>query len=157
MNASPSCTIYASLGLKPVKYIFYELCLINDLGKVLGANPNLTHLELFRDAPSGVSFSTIFGYIPASSPLKLEHLGICNISSSEDMDLRAIIPHIRSLTSIHLAYRYTILGYLGYCIPSVYSHQSSEQRWIMCPGISFTISTTTQELLVFLSPGLGSR
>ncbi|SRR6266550_2994460 len=79
---------------------------INDLGKILGANLNLTHLELFwQDAPSGVSFSTIFGHIPASSPLKLEHLGICGISpSAEDTDLRAIIPHIRSLTSIHLAY-----------------------------------------------------
>jgi len=74
---------------------------INDVGKVLGANLNLTHLELFQHAFSGVSFSTIFGHVPASSPLKLEHLGICDIGSS-DSDIRAIIPHIRSLTSIDL-------------------------------------------------------
>jgi len=74
---------------------------INDVGKVLGANLNLTHFELFQHAFSGVSFSTIFGHVPASSPLKLEHLGICDIRSS-DGDLRAIIPHIRSLTSIDL-------------------------------------------------------
>ena len=76
--------------------------LVNDVGKVLGANLKLTHLELvFQHAFAGVSFSTIFGHVPASSPLKLEHLGICYIKSS-DNDIRAITPHIRSLTSIDL-------------------------------------------------------
>ena len=74
---------------------------VNDVGKVLAANLNLTHLELFQHAFSGVSFSTIFGHVPASSPLKLEHLGICDIKSS-DGDLKPITPHIRSLTSIDL-------------------------------------------------------
>ena len=100
MNASPSCTIYASLESKFQNGVG-DCFTINDVGKVLGANLNLTHLELFQHANSGVSFSTIFGYVPASSPLKLEHLGICDIGSS-DSDLRAIIPYMRSLTSIDL-------------------------------------------------------
>jgi hypothetical protein len=78
----------------------------NDLGKVLGANLNLTHFELLQDYRSGVNFSTIFGQVPASSPLKLEHFGIRDTISYKD--LRAIIPHIRSLTSIHLACSFSL-------------------------------------------------
>ena len=79
---------------------------INDLGKILGANLNLTHFELVHPGVrSGMSFPAIFGHIPASSPLKLEHLDIHNTGFPEsNTDIRAIIPHIRSLTSIHLAY-----------------------------------------------------
>ena len=76
---------------------------IDDLGKVLGANLNLTHFELFQHTRSRVSFSTMFSHIPASTPLKLEHLGIHDTSLS-DRDLGAIILHIRSLSSIYLAY-----------------------------------------------------
>jgi len=64
-------------------------------------NLNPIHFELFQHAFSGVSFSTIFCHVPASGPLKLEHLGICDIKSLYS-DLRAIIPHIRSLTSIDI-------------------------------------------------------
>ena len=70
---------------------------LNDLGKVIGANLNLTHLELFLNKHIQVSCSAIFGHVPAGSPLKLEHLSISDSFS----DVQAIIPHIRFLTSIN--------------------------------------------------------
>ena len=81
---------------------------INDLGKVIGANLNLTHLELGNQLGFEGDLSTIFGYVPTSSPLKLEHLGI----SYGFANSIAIIPHIRSLTSIHLSFRGDILTVL---------------------------------------------
>ena len=81
---------------------------INDLGKVIGANLNLTHLELVNYLGFEGNLSTIFGYVPASSPLKLEHLGI-SYGFSNSM---AIVPHIHSLTSIHLGFRGDILTVL---------------------------------------------
>ena len=70
---------------------------INDLGKVIGANLNLTHLELANYSGCEGSLSTIFGYVPTSSPLKLEHLGI----SYGFVNAMSIVPHIHSLTSVH--------------------------------------------------------
>ncbi|KAF8332888.1 hypothetical protein F5887DRAFT_39253 [Amanita rubescens] len=70
---------------------------LNDLGKVIGANLNLTHLELFLHGCTRVSCSAIFGHVPAGSPLKLEHLSI----SDSFFNVKAIIPHIRFLTSIN--------------------------------------------------------
>jgi len=70
---------------------------LNDLGKVIGANLNLTHLELFLNKFTHVSCSAIFGHVPADSPLKLEHLSI----SDSFTDIEAIVPHIRFLTSIN--------------------------------------------------------
>jgi hypothetical protein len=81
---------------------------INDLGKVIRANRNLTHLELVNYLGFEGNLSTIFGYVPTSNPLKLEHLGI----SYGFSDSRAIVPHIRSLTSIHLSFRGDILAVL---------------------------------------------
>ena len=74
---------------------------VNDLGKVIGANLNLTHLELVNHLGFEGNLSTIFGYVPTNSPLKLEHLGI----SYGFSNATAIIPHIRSLTSVKLSFR----------------------------------------------------
>jgi hypothetical protein len=71
---------------------------INDLGKVIGSNPNLTRLDLRWGGPAVGSFSTIFSHVPAGAPLKLEHFAISNCPS----DITAIVPHLRSLTSIGL-------------------------------------------------------
>jgi hypothetical protein len=70
---------------------------LDGLGQVIGANLNLTHLELFLHDYSQVSCSEIFGHVPADSPLKLEHISISNSFS----DVQTIIPHIRFLTSIN--------------------------------------------------------
>ncbi len=75
---------------------------INDIGKVIASNPNLTHLELDWMGTVEGSFSTIFSHVPAGSPLKLEHFAISNSPS----DVRAIVPHVRSLTSIDLQSAY---------------------------------------------------
>ena len=74
---------------------------IDDLGKVIGANLYLTHLELVNSLGHEGNLSTIFSYVPTNSPLKLEHLGI----SYGFSNAAAIVPHIRSLTSIHLSFR----------------------------------------------------
>jgi hypothetical protein len=74
---------------------------INDLGKVIGSNPNLTHLDLhwpMATPRAAGSFSTILSHVPASCPLKLEHFAISNSPS----DVTATVPHLRSLTSIGL-------------------------------------------------------
>lgn len=68
---------------------------------IIGANPNVTHLELFNNYdkhPVGGNLSKIFGYVPSNSPLKLEHLGL----SDNFSDAAAIASHARSLRSIHL-------------------------------------------------------
>ena len=75
---------------------------LNDLGKVIGANLNLTHLELFLHQYARVSCSALFGHVPAGSPLKLEHLSVSDSFS----DVQAIVPHIRFLTSINLYAHY---------------------------------------------------
>ena len=75
---------------------------INDLGKIIGANLNLTHLELFQNDGAGGNLSKIFGYIPYNSPLKLKHLAL----SDNFSNVQAIASHARSLRSIDLsAYR----------------------------------------------------
>lgn len=74
---------------------------MNDLGRIIGANLNLTHIELYQDDdgyPVAGNLSQIFGYVPSGSPLKLEHLGLSNNLS----DALAIAPHARSLRSITL-------------------------------------------------------
>ena len=73
---------------------------INDLGRIIGANLNLTHLEIFQpnNYPPGGSLSKIFGYLPSDSLLKLEHLGLSD-NFSEALE---IVPHARSLRSIYL-------------------------------------------------------
>ncbi|KAF8345003.1 hypothetical protein F5887DRAFT_1199358 [Amanita rubescens] len=75
---------------------------LNDLGKVIGANLNLTHFELFLHEHTQVSCSAIFGHVPAGSPLKLEHLSI----SDNFSNVEAIVPHIRFLNSINFYARY---------------------------------------------------
>jgi hypothetical protein len=81
---------------------------VNDLGKVIGANLNLTHLELVNHLGFEGNLSTIFGHVPTSSPLKLEHLGI----SYGFSNVTAIIPHIRSLTSVQLSFQDDMLTVL---------------------------------------------
>jgi len=76
---------------------------INDLGMIIGANPSLTHLELFQNDGAGGNLSKIFDCIPSKSPLKLEHLSISDSFS----DIRAIVPHARSLTSITFCPNYS--------------------------------------------------
>jgi hypothetical protein len=73
---------------------------LNVLGRIIGANLNLTHLGLFQDDryPIGWNLSKIFGYVPSNSPLKLEHLGL----SDHFSDAQAIASHVRSLRSINL-------------------------------------------------------
>ncbi|KAF8332889.1 hypothetical protein F5887DRAFT_39312 [Amanita rubescens] len=75
---------------------------LHDLGKVIGANLNLTHFELFLHEHTKVSCSAIFGHVPAGSPLKLEHLSI----SDNFSNVEAIVPHIRFLNSINFYARY---------------------------------------------------
>ena len=69
---------------------------IDKLGKIIAANPDLTHLDLsyFSSAESS-SLTDLFRHVPSDRPLKLEHLGISNVSESSF----AFMPHIRSLTS----------------------------------------------------------
>jgi hypothetical protein len=75
---------------------------INEVGMIIGANLNLTHLELFENYgdnhPVGGNLSMIFGYVPPNSPLKLEHLCL----SDNFSDAAAIASHARSLRSIYL-------------------------------------------------------
>jgi hypothetical protein len=70
---------------------------IDEFGKVLAANPMLTHLEVFQACCARGSFSRMFGFLPPERPLALEHLGI----SDNFRDWEAILPHIRPLTSIY--------------------------------------------------------
>lgn len=75
---------------------------INDLGKIIGANLTLTHLELFQNDGAGGNLSKMFDCIPLNSPLKLEHLSISDSFS----DIKAIVPHARSLTSVTFSPNY---------------------------------------------------
>ncbi|KAF8338389.1 hypothetical protein F5887DRAFT_517606 [Amanita rubescens] len=111
---------------------------INDLGKVIGSNPNLTHLDLHWApgvAGSG-SFSTIFSHVPAGGPLKLEHFAISNSPS----DVTAIVPHLRSLTSI---------GILSAFVPCTLLVQVLHSERIFPPTIQ--MSHIDDHLVTYLS------
>ena len=73
---------------------------INDIGMIIGANLNLTHLELFQSCGVrlGGNLAKIFAHVPSNSPLRLEHLGLDIYLSN----LEAIAPHARFLKSIYL-------------------------------------------------------
>ena len=73
---------------------------INDIGMIIGANINLTHLELFQSCGVrlGGNLAKIFAHVPSNSPLKLEYLGLSTYFSN----LEAIAPHARLLKSIYL-------------------------------------------------------
>jgi hypothetical protein len=78
------------------------------VAKIIAANPNLTHLEVFYDAalfdeilyddPSEYLAHTL-RHLPADPPLKLEHLRLSRCFHN----LAALAPHISSLTSIDIA------------------------------------------------------
>ncbi|KAK2462662.1 hypothetical protein APHAL10511_005395 [Amanita phalloides] len=73
---------------------------INRIGRIMAANPNLTHFDLAQgDNGQNIDLSSIFGHVPADRPLKLEHIGM--YGSFEHPV--AIVPHIRSLSSFHFA------------------------------------------------------
>ena len=68
---------------------------IDKLGKIIAANPDLTHLVLHKfSGARSYSLSDVFRYV--HTPLKLEHLSI--LSSFFEVS-SAIDPHIHSLTS----------------------------------------------------------
>ncbi|KAF8329610.1 hypothetical protein F5887DRAFT_116074 [Amanita rubescens] len=70
--------------------------LINDSGKIIGANLSLTHLELFQNEGTSPSSLTVLR-------LKVpEHLSI----SDSSPDITAIVAHARSLASIALCPNY---------------------------------------------------
>ncbi len=73
---------------------------IDKLGKIIAANPDLTHLDLvhFSRAES-YSLTDLFRHVPSDRPLKLEHLGISEVFHASF----AIMPHIRSLTSCNFS------------------------------------------------------
>lgn len=73
---------------------------IHKFGKVIAANPSLTHLKL-KNSGTGdnADLSRMFGHVPADRPLKLEHITLSGLFFGEE----AIVPHIRSLTSFHLS------------------------------------------------------
>ncbi len=73
---------------------------IHKFGKVIAANPNLTHLKLKNSGTGDNSdLSRMFSYVPADRPLKLEHLTLSGLFFGEE----GITPHICSLTSFHLS------------------------------------------------------
>ncbi|KAK2464941.1 hypothetical protein APHAL10511_003017 [Amanita phalloides] len=82
----------------PGKLIRSRSSQINDFGKVIGANPHLTHLELLQGYGGCGDLSKIFSYVPAERPLILEHLGI----SDNFSEPAAVVPHIQSLKSLDL-------------------------------------------------------
>ncbi len=72
---------------------------LNAIGKIIAANPNLTHLEVSQcQAADNLNFGRMLRYIPTDRPLKLEHISV----SHSCWNLGALIPHIRSLTSVYL-------------------------------------------------------
>ncbi|KAF8344983.1 hypothetical protein F5887DRAFT_1074901 [Amanita rubescens] len=72
---------------------------VNAIGKIIAANPNLTHLEVAQcTGANNLDFGRMLRYIPADRPLKLEHISI----SHSCWHLAGLIPHIRSLTSVYL-------------------------------------------------------
>ncbi|KAK2462661.1 hypothetical protein APHAL10511_005394 [Amanita phalloides] len=74
---------------------------IHKFGKLIAANPNLTHLRL-KNSGTGdnANLSLMLRYIPADRPLKLEHLSISGLFFGEE----AIVPHIQSLISFHFSH-----------------------------------------------------
>lgn len=74
---------------------------IHKFGKVIAANPNLTHLIL-KNSGTGdnANLSCMLSYVPADRPLRLEHISLSGLFFGEE----AIGPHIRSLTSFHLSH-----------------------------------------------------
>ena len=74
---------------------------IDKFGKVLAANPDLTHLKL-KNSGTGdnANLARMFSYIPADRPLRLEHISLSGLFFGEE----AIAPHIRSLASFHLSH-----------------------------------------------------
>ena len=79
----------------------FNLPQINAAGKVIAANPNLTHLEMTHSLGDvkNIDLAQMLAYVPADHPLKLEHIYL----SHSFHNLAALAPHIRSLTSIDLA------------------------------------------------------
>lgn len=73
---------------------------VDKLGKIIAANPDLTHLDLvhFSRAES-YSLTDLFRHVPLDRPLKLEHLGISEVFQTSF----TIIPHIRSMTSCNFS------------------------------------------------------
>ncbi|KAF8334571.1 ankyrin repeat-containing domain protein [Amanita rubescens] len=75
---------------------------INEVGKIIAENSNLTHLEVTHsqaDLGKNIDLAQMLAYVPADYPLKLEHVCL----SHSFRNLAALAPHIRSLTSIDLA------------------------------------------------------
>ncbi|KAF8346544.1 hypothetical protein F5887DRAFT_959632 [Amanita rubescens] len=69
---------------------------IDKLGKIIAANPDLTHLDLaYFSSAESYSLTDLFRHVPSDRPLKLEHLGISDVFEPSF----AFMPHIRSLTS----------------------------------------------------------
>jgi hypothetical protein len=79
----------------------FNLPRINTAGKIIAANPNLTHLEMTHSlgVVKNIDLTQMLAYVPAHLLLKLEHIYL----SHSFRNLTALVPHIRSLTSIGLA------------------------------------------------------
>jgi len=74
---------------------------INAVGKIIAANPNLTHLEVVHCQIADdieIDLAQMLRHIPADRPLKLEHLYL----SHSFRNSTALAPHIHSLTSTDL-------------------------------------------------------
>ncbi|KAF8331532.1 hypothetical protein F5887DRAFT_1286896, partial [Amanita rubescens] len=76
---------------------------INAVGKIIAANPNLTHLELIHSSTQlwvfqHIDLAQMLAYLPADSPLKLEHICFSHTFHNS----AALAPYIRTLASVDL-------------------------------------------------------
>ncbi len=69
---------------------------INSVGKIIAANPDLSHLEVLCDNTRDLAQT--LRHVPADRPLKLEHFRLSHPSRNP----AAPAPHISSLTSVDL-------------------------------------------------------
>lgn len=75
---------------------------INAVGKIIAANPNLTHLEVRHSSlmadDTEIDLAQMLGHVPDDRPLKLEHLHLSHAFRNST----ALAPYIHSLTSTNL-------------------------------------------------------
>ena len=76
---------------------------VSAVGKIIAANPNLTHLEVTYSSTlmwifHHIDLAQMLAYLPADFPLKLEHICL----SHPFHNLAALAPYIRTLSSVDL-------------------------------------------------------
>ena len=74
---------------------------INSFGELISRNPNLSHFALLSTTEGPHDLSTLLQHIPPERPLNLEHVSVGNNCTN----LRALLPHIRSLHSFKFYFR----------------------------------------------------